>query len=244
MKSRLIVSISVALTLTVLSINAQVFQKGDRTLEIEFVQEPPCPITIITKSVTLDPDPNTDKEHIMLQIENRSNVGIRAYSMVSGGNRYPTVHTWIFTTAPLESGKTVQRGVWPNRQEHYYFFFDYILYADGTVCGVNNHRRAIQIEGYLQARKSALSRLQELVVDPTLSTRLIEELDSSAAGGFFSSDKAGPPNEETSKRMPQRAWEHVIAYLRSIKPRDKTITALADKLETEIPRDGEEVKTN
>jgi hypothetical protein len=234
MKTRFPLIAAVILTLTVMTSVAQVFQNGDRKLEIEFVQQPPCPIAISTKSVTLDPDSNTDKEHIVLEIENKSDVGIRAYAMVSGGNLYPTVHTWIFPTVALEPGKPTLRSVWPNRQGHYYFFFDYILYVDGSVCGTNNHRRAVQIEGYLQAHKAAISRLRELADDEPVSAKIIEELDRSLAPGFFSADKAGPPNEDTIKKMPQRAWEHIVARLRAMKDGGETVTALAKKLEAEI----------
>ena len=227
--------IAVFLTLTVLPSFGQVFQKGDRKLEIEFVQQPPCPIAISTKRVVLDPDPETDKESITLEIENRSDVGIRAYAMVSGGSRYPTVHTWVFPTVALQPGKPILRSVWPNRQEHYYFFFDYILYADGSVCGTNNHRRSVQIERYIQARSAAILRLREIADDEPLSSRIIEELDRRLAPGFLSADKAGPPNEETIKSMPQRAWEHIVTHLRATKDRGETVNALASKLESEMP---------
>ncbi len=235
MKSRFLVIIVVILTLTVLPSFAQVFQKADRKLEIEFVQQPPCPIAIRTKSVNLDPDPDTDKENIVLEIENKSDVGIRAYAMVSGGSRYPTVHTWVYPTVPLQPGKKILRSVWPNRQEHYYFFFDYILFSDGSVCGTNNHRRSVQIDGYLQARNAAILRLREIVDDEPLSAKIIEDLDRKLAPGFFSADKAGPPNEDTIKSMPQRAWDHLVTHLRALKDRGEAVAALTNKLESEKP---------
>jgi hypothetical protein len=216
-------------------VDGQTFEyKDGRKLEIEFVQEPPCPVRISVKGVDLKPAP--EAQLITLQIENLSSKPIRAYSMVSGGNRHPNMHTWAFGAAPFEPGKTLTRGVWPNSQEHYYFFFDYILFTDGTACGNDNHRRSVQIASYLESRAAAISRLRELgfaYLNPDDFTTAVE---TSGLGGYVSFDNPGPPNPETIKSMPRKAWEHVIAQLRQLQKRKKEAAELGDKLEKEMPR--------
>lgn len=219
------------------AVNGQTFEyKDGRKLQIEFVQEPPCPVKISVKNVDLKPEP--DEQLIMLKIENLSSTPIRAYGMISGGDRHPNLHTAIFGGAPFAPGKTLLRGVWPNSQEHYYFFFDYILFADGSVCGQDNSRRSIQIKSYLDARAAAMTRLKELAADFVNSDDFINPVETGEGGGYLSFDNPGPPNPETIKSMPRRAWEHVISQLRQIENRKKDALGLADKLEKEIPTSG------
>lgn len=216
-------------------VNGQTFEyKDGRKLEIEFVQEPPCPVKITVKSVDLKPAP--DAQLILLQIENISSKPIRAYSMVSGGNRHPNMHTWTFGAAPFEPGKTLTRGVWPNSQDHYYFFFDYILFTDGTTCGNDNHYRSIQIASYLESRNAAIARLRELAYAYLNPDEFVIAVETSTLGGYLSFDNPGPPNPETIKSMPRNAWGHVVAQLRQSEGRKKDAAELADKMEKEIPR--------
>ncbi len=217
------------------AVHGQTFEyKDGRKLQIEFVQEPPCQVKISVKSVDLKPDP--DEQLIMLQIENVSSTPIRAYAMISGGNLHPNLHTAIFGGTPFAAGKTLLRRVWPNSQEHYYFFFDYILFADGSVCGLDNSHRSIQIKSYLESRAAAIVRLRELASIYVLPDEFITALETGGAGGYLSFDNPGPPNPDTIKSMPRRAYEHVIAHLRQIEKRQKEAFELADKLEKEIPR--------
>ncbi|MEO7659536.1 MAG: hypothetical protein ABIV48_07970 [Pyrinomonadaceae bacterium] len=213
---------------------SQTFEyKDGRKLQIEFVQEPPCPVKISVKSVDLTRD--SDRHVIMLQIENVSSTPIRAYGMISGGNVHPNLHTAIFGSAPFAAGETILRGVWPNSQEHYYFFFDYILFEDGSVCGLDNSRRSIQIKSYLDARAEAITRLKELVADHVYSDEIINPVTTGVDGGYLSFDNPGPPNPDTIKAMPRRAWEHVIMQLRRIEKRKKEAVVLAARLEKEKP---------
>lgn len=217
------------------SVGAQTFEyKDGRKLEIEFVQEPPCPVKISVKSVDLKPGP--DAQSIQLQIENMSEKPIRAYSMVSGGNRHPNMHTWIFGGEPFGAGKTLIRSIWPNSQEHYYFFFDYILFADGTTCGNDNHTRSVQIRDYLDARAAAVARLRELSYEYLNPDELISGLESKGLSDFLSLDNPGPPNPETIRSMPRRAYQNVIINLRRMDFRRKDFLAIAEKLEKESPR--------
>jgi len=216
-------------------VDAQVFEyKDGRKLEIEFVQEPPCPVKISVKNVNLKPEP--DAQLITLQIENVSSKPIRAYAMVSGGNQYPNVHTWSSWSAPFEPGKTLTRGVWPNSQEHYYFFFDYILFTDGTTCGNDNHHRSIQIASYMESHAAAVRRLKELAAIYPNPNELVTEFEAASPAGYLSFDKAGPPNPETIRSMPRIAWAHVIAPLYLIEKRGKEAVEIAEKLQKELPR--------
>jgi hypothetical protein len=223
---------SVTLVLAYTS-NAQTYEYADgRKLVIEFVQEPPCPVKMSVKSVDLKGDANSNL--IMLQIENRSPTAIRAYAMVSGGDRHPNMHTTVFGGKPFAAGETIHRGVWPNSQEHYYFFFDYILFDDGTVCGVNNHRRSIQIKSYLDSRAAAITRLRELGAKYPVSDEIVTAIEKGP--GYLSFDNPGPPNPDTIKSMPRRAYEHIVFQLRNLKTHPNESTDLADRLEKEIPR--------
>lgn len=215
----------------------QVFEgKNGYRLQVEFVQEPPCPVSIRVANVNLDTEPQA--QNINLAINNQSLKPIRAYAMVSGGSRYPTVHTWTFPASPFNPNQTLLRGVWPNSQDHYYFFFDYILFADGTSCGYDNHHRSVQIGRYLESHASAMTRLRELAWAYSNGDKVIESLESVTEGGF-SHDMAGPPNPETIKLAPLRAYEHLVARLRNLgdKRKDMAVTArqIASRLESEIP---------
>ena len=218
----------------------QTFKYADgRTLQVEVVQEPPCPLGIKVKQVNLSGDPETHL--ISLEIENQGPIPIRAYAMVSGGNRHPNMHTWIFGGAAFEPGQTIVRGVWPNSQDHYYFFFDYILFADGSVCGLDNHRRSMQIRSYLESRAVVTARLRELSADIKNADEVMTVIDK--MGGYFSADNPGPPNPETIKTMPRRAWEHVILQLwenvvlplRNDKARQKKLADLVGRLSEDLP---------
>lgn len=238
MKLRLVLAIA----LLSLSVQAQVFKYGNgKTLEVEFVQEPPCPVKISVAKVALnDPDPN--RHLISLNIENQSQTPIRAYAMVSGGNLHPTVHTTIFYSVPLAPGKPVTRGIWPNSQGHYYFFFDYILFEDGSVCGLDNHHRSIQISKYLEARKTALDRVKALTEGSPHALDLLAAIETQPNGFYLSTDTAGPPNPDRAKTAPNLAWTHLIAQLRWLGRNDKQTLALADKLEAETPKPPLDVK--
>jgi hypothetical protein len=217
------------------AVSGQTFEYNDgRKLQIEFVQEPPCPVKISVKSVDLKPAP--EAQIITLEIENVSTKPIRAYAMVSGGNLHPNMHTWIFASDPFEAGKTHLRGIWPNSQDHYYFFFDYILFADGSVCGLDNHHRSIQVGEYLNSRSAAMTRLRQLAAQRLNSDDFIRAVEKSAMNGFISMDNPGPPNPDTLKRMPQRAFEHVILGLRQMKERRSEALEIAEILEKELPR--------
>ena len=212
--------------------DAQVFKSKDGyRLDVEFVQEPVCPIKISVKSTDLDKPPSA--QSIMLQIDNTSEKAIRAFALISGGNEHPNLHTLTFATAPFGAGKTMYRSIWPNSQEHYYFFFDYILYTDGTTCGWNNHHRSTQIESYLESRQKALAKLKEIAAQYKDPDEIIAELEKD--GAYASMDNPGPPNPDTIKAMPRRAWEHVIAQLRRMPIRQKDATELALRLELLMP---------
>ena len=230
---RLLVLFVLTVACFIATVYSQTFEyKDGRKLQIEFVQEPPCPVKISVKSVDLKPGP--DAQLITLQIENVSSTPIRAYGMISGGNVHPNLHTAIFGGAPFEPGKTLIRGVWPNSQEHYYFFFDYILFTDGSVCGLDNSHRSIQIKSYLDAREAATVRLKELATDYVNSDEITNLVET--GGGDLSFDNPGPPNPATIKAMPRRAWENIISQLRQIEKRKNEALELADKLEKGIPR--------
>lgn len=214
--------------------DAQVFKSKDGyRLEVEFVQMPECPIKISVANVDLNQPP--EKQLISLRIENTSAKAIRAYAMISGGNEHPNLHTSTFTTTPFEAGKTIIRGVWPNSQEHYYFFFDYILYTDGTTCGWNNHHRSIQIESYLDSRQKAMDSLKKIAAkykDPDEITNAVEKEPNIF---YLSFDNPGPPNPDTIKAMPRRAYEHLTAQLRRLNIRQKEAAEIALALELEAP---------
>ena len=213
----------------------QVYQYNDgRKLVIEFVQEPPCPVKISVKSVDLNREP--DSQLISLHIENLSSKPIRAYAMVSGGNRHPNMHTSTFGAVPFEPGQKLTRGIWPNSQEHYYFFFDYILYTDGTTCGNDNHRRSIQIASYLESRAAAVSRLKELASGYHNPDELLTQFQAASPPSYLSFDNPGPPNPETIKSMPRIAWAHVITPLYLFEKRSKEAIEIAEKLQKEMPR--------
>jgi hypothetical protein len=215
--------------------SGQVFEgKDGRRLAIEIVQEPPCPVKISVERVALDSE-NPDSELIILRLENLSTKPIRAYSMVSGGDRHPNMHTVTFPGKPFDAGTTMRRSVWPNSQEHYYFFFDHILFTDGTTCGNNNHYRSIQIANFLEAWDSAMSRLKTLVANYEDPDFFVANVEKGFAGGFNSFDNPGPPNPETIRLMPRRAYEHVISQLRQLKGRESEAREAADRLEKEIP---------
>jgi hypothetical protein len=217
------------------AVHGQTFDyKDGRKLRIEFVQEPPCPVKISVKSVDLDREP--DAQSITLQIQNASQTPIRAYGMISGGNVHPNLHTVIFAGAPFAPGKTMTRGVWPNSQEHYYFFFDYILFTDGSVCGLDNSHRSIQIKSYLESRAAAVARLRELAAEYVNYDEIVTAVETGAADGFSSFDNPGPPNPETIKHMPRLAWQHVALQLRQMPTRKKEAVELAQRLEKEIPQ--------
>ncbi len=217
------------------SIHGQTFEyKDGRKLQIEFVQEPPCPIKISVKGVDLKAAP--DAQLIILQLENLSSKPISAYAMVSGGNRHPNMHTRTFAGARFEAGQKLTHAVWPNSQEHYYFFFDYILFDDGTTCGWDNHRRSIQIAGYLRSRAAAIARLKELSLNYLNPDEIVVALEKADSAGFLSFDNPGPPNPETIKWAPRLAWAHVLIRLRQLKERQKDVREIADKLEKEMPR--------
>lgn len=229
-----LLSFYIFVALTAAALGQTFDYKDGRKLQIEFVQEPPCPVKISVKSVDLKSEP--DSQLIMLKIQNNSETPIRAYAMISGGNVHPNLHTATFFGAPFAPGKTLFRGVWPNSQEHYYFFFDYILFTDGSVCGMDNHRRSIQIKSYLESRTAAIARLKELAANYVNSDEFIVAVETGGAGGYLSFDNPGPPNPETIKSMPQRAWEHVMAQLRRLTIRQKEAAEIADKLESEMPK--------
>ena len=112
MKERVFRSIVLAIFASALAfpVGAQVYQYNDgRKLQIEFVQEPPCPVKISVKRVELNREP--DAQLIYLNIENLSSKPIRAYAMVSGGNRHPNMHTSTFGAAPFEPGQTLTRAM-------------------------------------------------------------------------------------------------------------------------------------
>ena len=232
-RSLAISAVVVAATFTVA--DAQLFRSKDGyKLQVEFVQEPPCPVKISVKNVELDRPP--ESQSILLQIENTSSTSIRAFAMISGGNVHPNLHTITFPTVPFEAGKTIYRGIWPNSQEHYYFFFDYILFTDGSVCGLDNHHRSIQIASYLEARQIAMARLRELASQYQFSDEIITEIEKDGSGRYASMDNPGPPNPETIKLMPRRAWEHVVARLRRLTIHQKEAAEIANKLESEMPK--------
>src|SRR5436190_1999322 len=92
--------------------DAQVFKSKDGyRLEVEFVQEPQCPIKMSVKSTDLDKPPSA--QSIMLQIDNTSEKAIRAFALISGGNAHPNLHTLTFATVPFAAGKTMYRSIWP-----------------------------------------------------------------------------------------------------------------------------------
>lgn len=214
---------------------SQVFEyKDGRKLEIEFVQEPPCPVKISVRNVDLKAEP--DKHLITLEVVNESKKPIRAFAMVSGGNRHPNMHTRTFAGTPFEAGQKLIHVVWPNSQEHYYFFFDYVLFDDGSTCGWNNHHRSIQIAKYLESRAAAIVRLKELALIYLDPDEIIASLDKAAAPGFISFDNPGPPNPETIKSMPGVAWGHLVIQLHQLKERQKEARELAAQLEKEMPR--------
>jgi len=219
--------------------NAQVFEgKNGYRLQVEFVQEPPCPVSIRVANVNLDAEP--EKQYINLAINNQSLKPIRAYAMVSGGSHYPTVHTWTFFAAPFHPNQTLLRGVWPNSQDHYYFFFDYILFADGTTCGYDNHKRSVQIGRYFEANASAMARLLAIAGTYSNGDKVLAAMEA-YTDGFYSNDMAGPPDPATIQRAPRRAYEHVVARLRgvseSLNSKEDMATArdLADRIESVIP---------
>ncbi len=124
--------------------------------------------------------------------------------------------------------------IWPNSQEHYYFFFDYILFTDGSVCGLDNHHRSIQISRYLEANRTAMSWLKEVAAQYQPSDEIITAIEKAGAGGYISFDSPGPPNPETVKLMPRRAWENIIASLRRLTTHEKEAAEIANKLESEM----------
>src|SRR5436190_17440197 len=86
---------AIAAAIAASAVSAQTFEYNDgRKLQIDFVQEPPCPVKISLKSVNLKPVP--EAQNISLEIENTSSTPILAYAMVSGGNLHPNMHTWAF----------------------------------------------------------------------------------------------------------------------------------------------------
>ncbi len=246
-------------------IQAQVFKYGNgKTLEVEFVQEPPCSAKIGVQSARLE-DADANKHSITLRIENQSTTPIRAFAMVSGGNLHPTVHTQIFTT-PFAAGKSIGHGIWPNSQDHYYFFFDYILYTDGTVCGLDNHHRSTQIAKYLEARNAAIDRVKHLAESTPDADAILAALENGPEAlrdvfvvtgvtvtktigdavqfpsSYMSSDNAGPPNPERIKEMPGRAWGDVVMQLRVLQARYKQAADIATKLAAETPKGPADVK--
>jgi len=216
------------------AVQGQTFEyKDGRKLQIEFVQEPPCPVKISVKTVDLKPDP--DAQRITLQIENTSSTPIRAYAMISGGNAHPNVHTVTFPGDAFDPGKTGLRAVWPNSQEHYYFFFDYILFEDGSVCGLDNHRRSIQVKKSLNSWTAAVTRLKESTTDYSGSAELVAAIKKNAGADFTSFDNPGPPNPETIKSMPRLAYQHVMLQLLKMKDHREKAREIAEILQKEMP---------
>ncbi len=212
--------------------DGQVFKSKDGyRIEVEFVQMPECPINISVQSTDLNRTP--DEQSIMLKIENTSAKAIRAYAMISGGSQHPNLHTATFPTASFAAGKAIYRSIWPNSQDHYYFFFDYILYADGTTCGWNNHHRSIQIESYLASRQKAIARIKDMASKYKDPDEILAELEK--VGAYYSMDNPGLPNPDTIKRMPRSAYEHLINQLRHLNIRQKDAIEIALALELETP---------
>ena len=218
-----------------LAASAQVFEgKDGRRLEVEVVQEPPCPLGIGVERVYLNKE-TPDKELITLQLQNKSTKAIRAYAMVSGGNKHPNMHTAIFPDASFVPGQKISRGVWPNSQDHYYFFFDYVLYEDGTTCGYDNHHRSIQVKDYIDSRLAAISRIRELAAAYENPQEFIAEFERLPFAGYVSFDNPGPPNPATIKSMPRRAFEHVVLQLRQMKKYRDDALSIAKQIESELP---------
>ncbi|HEX3102430.1 MAG TPA: hypothetical protein VHQ01_11585, partial [Pyrinomonadaceae bacterium] len=205
------------------------FEYNDgRKLQIEFVQEPACPVKISVKSVNLKPE--AEAQSISLELENTSSTPIRAYTMVSGGNRYPNLHTWAFPAKPFEPGVKLTRNVWPNSQDHYYFFVDYVLFTDGSVCGLDNYHRSVEIAGYLNGRAGALTRLRELAAERTDPDDFINAVDNAGSGGFMLAEVPGGLYADTVKQMPGYAYQHVMLALQRMDKRRDEAADIAQKL--------------
>lgn len=227
-------SFSAVLLASVLpGVHGQVF-RGDngRTLQIEIVQDPPCLLTLAVQRVDLNPDP--DKESILLRVHNASEKAIRAYVMVSGGNRHPNMHTAIFPAKPFGAGATLMRNVWPNSQEHYYFFFDYILYDDGSSCGRNAHARAGQIAKYLETRTEAMMLFEAIAAAYPQGGDIVSAVRDGGGGGFLSFDNPGPPDPASELRASKRAYQGIVTQLRLLKEHPTEAQEIAGKLEIEI----------
>lgn len=218
---------------------AQTFRgENGRILKVEVVQDLPCPLEITVDRVDLAPK----REHIALSLYNRSTKGIRAYAMISGGDRYPNLHTVIFPGKLFAADTNLKRGIWPNSQEHYYIFFDFILFEDGSTCGRNNHNRYIQIANYLSARASAMAKLRGIVASYPNSDEFMSAVENT--GSYTSFDNPGPPNPETVKDSPVKAYEHIIVRLREMMMRKNEARAIADRLENEMPAREPRAKRN
>ena len=214
-------------------VHGQIYRgENGRTLQIEIVQDPPCPLKLAVHRVDLRPDP--DKESILLRVHNASELAIRAYVMVSGGNRHPNMHTAIFPAKPFEAGATLGRSVWPNSQEHYYFFFDYILYDDGSTCGRNAHARSEPIAKYLAMRTQAMMLAESFAAAYPQGSDIISEVRNGGGGGFLSFDNPGPPDPASILRASRRGYEGVVVQLRQLKKYSTEANEIADKMEAEI----------
>ncbi|HMO79687.1 MAG TPA: hypothetical protein PKD24_02750 [Pyrinomonadaceae bacterium] len=228
------ISLSVVLLACVLpGVHGQMF-RGDngRTLQIEIVQDPPCPLTLAVQHVDLRPDP--DAETILLRLHNGSNKAIRAYVMVSGGNRHPNMHTAIFPAKPFGADAILMRSVWPNSQEHYYFFFDYILYDDGSSCGRNAHARSGQIAKYLETRTEAMMLFEAIAAAYPQGGEIVSAVRNGGGGGFLSFDNPGPPDPGSEVRASKRAYQGIVTQLRQLKEHSTEAQEIAGKIEIEI----------
>jgi hypothetical protein len=211
----------------------QIFRsENGRTLQIEIVQDPPCPLNLAVERVEFSPDP--DRETILLRVHNSSEKAIRAYVMVSGGNRHPNMHTAIFPAKPFRAGTTLLRSVWPNSQEHYYFFFDYILFDNGSVCGRNAHARSGQIEKYIEARTEAMMLFESFAAAYPQVSEIVSAVRNGGGGGFLSFDNPGPPDPESLLQASRRGYEGVVVQLRQLKKYSAEANEIADKMEVEI----------
>lgn len=227
--SRVFFFAAISAAIVTSAVSAQTFEYSDgRKLEIEFVQQPPCPVKFSVKSVDLKSEPNA--QSILLEVENTSTTPIRAYTMVSGGNRYPNLHTWAFPAKPFEPGSKLTRSVWPNSQEHYYFFVDYVLFTDGSVCGVDNYHRSIGIASYLNGRAGVLTKLKELAAERTDPDDFVNAVDNVVSGGVMLTEDPGGLYDDTVKQMPGYAYKQVILALQRMNKRRDEAADIAQKL--------------